>query len=127
MILISETSSGLQNCPNRLQSYCRKSKLSANIEKNRTMKVSKRQHSVQHHFTFANKPLDTCKSYTYLGSLISDNDNLKLNINEIFRSASRAMYNLLGNANKHLSDNVYILTELFDKMILPICTYNWEV
>ena len=84
------------------------------------MKVSKRQHSVQHHFTFANKPLDTCKSYTYLGSLISDNDNLKLNINEIFRSGSRAMYNLLGNGNKHLSDNVYILTELFDKMILPI-------
>ena len=37
------------------------------------------------------------------------------------------MYNLLGNVNKHLSGSVYILTELFDKMILPICTYNCEL
>ena len=37
------------------------------------------------------------------------------------------MYNLLGNVNKHLSGNVYILTELFDKMILPTCTYDCEI
>ena len=126
-ILISETSSGLQNCLNRLQAYCQKSKFNVNIEKTRTMIVSKRQPSVQHQFTFENKPLDTCKSNTYLGSIISDNGSIKLNINELCKSASRAMYNLLCNVNKHLSGNVYILTELFYKMILPICTYICEV
>ena len=38
-----------------------------------------------------------------------------------------AMYNLLGNVKKRMSRNVCILTELFDRMILPRCTYNCEV
>ena len=58
----------------------------------RTMTVTKRQPSVQNQITFQNKPLVTCK------------------------------YNLLGNVNKHFSGNYYILPELFDKMILTICT-----
>ena len=37
------------------------------------------------------------------------------------------MYNLLGNTNKFLSSNIRILIDLFDKMILPICTYICEV
>ena len=61
------------------------------------MIISKRQPPVQHQFTFENKPLDTCKSYTYLGPIISDNGSFKLNINELCKSASRAIYNLLGN------------------------------
>ena len=63
----------------------------------------------------------------YLGSIISNNDSFKLNIYELYDSASRAMYNLLGNVNKHMSGTVYILTELLDKMVLPIPTYNCEV
>ena len=34
------------------------------------------------------------------------------------------MYNLSGNVNKNISGNLYVLTEVFYKMILPICTYN---
>ena len=37
------------------------------------------------------------------------------------------MYTLLGNVNKFYARNIKILTDLFDKMILPICTYNCEV
>ena len=37
------------------------------------------------------------------------------------------MYNLLGNTNKFSSDNIRILIDLFDKIILPIYTYNCEV
>ena len=91
------------------------------------MIVSKRRPSAQNQFTFENKPLNTCKSYAYLGCIISNNGSFKLNIDELCKSASRAMYNLLGKVNKHLSGNVYILTELFDKIILPMCTYNCKV
>ena len=62
-----------------------------------------------------------------LGSIISNNDSFKLNTYELCESASRAMYNLLGNINKQMSDTVYILTELSDKMVLSIPTYNCEV
>ena len=37
------------------------------------------------------------------------------------------MYNLLGNANKFFARNLKILIDLFNKMILPICTCNCEV
>ena len=37
------------------------------------------------------------------------------------------MYTLLGNVNKFYAGNIKILIDLFDKMILPICTYNCEV
>ena len=37
------------------------------------------------------------------------------------------MYTLLGNVNKFSSGNVTVLLDLFDTMILPICTYNCEV
>ena len=37
------------------------------------------------------------------------------------------MYSLLGNINKYYAGNIKILIDLFDKMILPICTYNSEV
>ena len=37
------------------------------------------------------------------------------------------MYTLLGNVNKFYPGNIKILIDLFDKLILPICTYNCEV
>ena len=51
----------------------------------------------------------------------------KMSINELCKSASRAMYILLGNTNKYLSDNIKLLIDLFDKIIAPICTYNCEI
>ena len=37
------------------------------------------------------------------------------------------MHNLLGSTNKSLSGNIRIFIDLFDKIILPICTYDCEV
>ena len=37
------------------------------------------------------------------------------------------MYTLLGNVNKFYAVNLKILIDLFDKMVLPICTHNCEV
>ena len=46
--------------------------------------------------------------------MISNSSCFKLNINNLCKSTSGAMYNLSGKVNKHLPDNMYILTELFD-------------
>ena len=51
--LVSETSSGLQNCLDRLQEYCDKWRLTVNIKKTKTMVVEKRQSSInQTSFTY---------------------------------------------------------------------------
>ena len=60
-------------------------------------------------FTFKDNLIETCKSYTYLGSLISSKGQFKLNISEICKCDSRAMYTLLGNINKSSCGNVTIL------------------
>ena len=127
LILISESSSGLQNCLDRLETYCKKWKLTVNTKKTKTMVVEKRQSSISKIFTFHNNPLEMCKAYPYLGTLISNNGKFKLNISEICKSASKAMYTLLGHVNKYSAGNISVLLELFDRMILPICTYNCEV
>ena len=127
LVLLSETSLGLQTCLDKLQQYCYKWKLTVNTRKTKTMIVAKRQVAIANFFTFNGNVIETCKSYTYLGSLISNNGQFKLNISELCKSASRAMYTLLGNLNKFSSGNVTVILNLFDKMILPICTYNCEV
>ena len=128
LILVSETSSGLQNCLDRLQEYCDKWKLTVNIKKTKTMVAETQQSSInQSSFTYKSNVLDICKSYPYLGTIISHNGQFIFNINELCKKASRAMYTLLGNVNKFYAGNIKILIDLFDKMILPICTYNCEV
>ena len=91
------------------------------------MIIAKRQLAMTSSFTFNANVTETCNSYPYLGSLISNKGQFKLNVSELCKGASRAMYTLSGNVNKFSSGNVTILLDLFDKMILPICTYNCEV
>ena len=42
-------------------------------------------------------------------------------------SARRVIYTLLGSTNKFASENLRMLLKLFDRMILPIWTYNCEI
>ena len=37
------------------------------------------------------------------------------------------MYTVLDNVTKLCAGNVEILLDLFDKMMLPVCTYNYKV
>ena len=92
------------------------------------MAVEKRQSSVQIHcFSFKKEPPEICKLYPYLGTIIKNNGNFKVNIEELCKSARRVMYTLLGSTNKFALGNLRVLLKLFDRMILPICTYNCEV
>ena len=128
LILISETKTGLQSCLDNLQAYCQKWKLTVNNKKTKVMVVEKRQSSAQiHRFNFQKEFLEICKLYPYLGTMITNNGNFKVNIEELCKSVRRVMYTLLGSTNKFASGNLKVLLKLFDKMILPICIYTCEV
>lgn len=75
-------------------------------------------------FTYQNNTIDKCNSYPYFGTIISNNGQFKLSINEISKNARITMYTLVGNVNKLCAGNVNILIDLYDRMILRICTYN---
>ena len=63
----------------KLQQYCHKWKLTVNTRKTKTMIVAKRHVAIANFFTFNGNVIETCKSYPYLGSLISNNGQFKLN------------------------------------------------
>ena len=128
LILVSESGSGLQNCLKKLQTYCDKWKLKVNTKNRKTMKVEERQsRQSEENFLFGETPIEECKSYTYLGTVISNNGKFKANIKQLCKTASRAMYTLLCHTNKYSGVNIKLLMDLFDKIIVPICTYNSEV
>ena len=58
---------------------------------------------------------------------MSNNGQFRLSIKKLCKNTIRAMHTLLDNVIKLRAGNVNILIDLFDKMILPICTYNCEV
>ena len=56
--------------------------------------------SVQmHRFSFKKEPLEICKLFPCLGTIITNNGNFKVNIQELCKSARRAIYTLLGSTN----------------------------
>ena len=125
LVFVSETSSGLQNGLDRLQEYCDKW-LTINIKKTKTMVVEKGQSSItKTSFTYKNNVLSIYKSHPYLRTIISHNGQFKFNMNELCKKASRAMYTLLGNVSKFYAGSIKILGDLFDKIILPICTVKY--
>ena len=120
LVLISETKNGLQQCLNKLQKYCEKNRITANNKKKTKVTIVQKRKSkiVTTNLSFADETIDFCNSYTYLRSITSNNGNFIININELSKSATRAIYNLLGNTNKFLSGNIRLLIDLFDKIIL---------
>ena len=128
LILVSESRFGLQSCLNKLQTYCDKWKLKVNTAKTKTTKVEKRQsRQSEENFLFGETPIEEDKSYTYLGTVTSSNGKFKANIQQLCKTGSRAMYTLLSHTNKYSVGNIKLLMDLFDKIIVPICTYNSEV
>ena len=90
--------------------------LTVNIKNTKTMVVEKRQSSInQTSFTYKNNVLDICKTYPYLGTIISHNGQFKFNINELCKKSIRAMYPLLRNVNKFYAGSINILIELSDQ------------
>ena len=70
LVLVSETSSGLKNCLDRLQEYCNKSRLTVNIKKKKKKKnYSSGKVKNQTSFIYKNSALDMCKFYSYLGTI----------------------------------------------------------
>ena len=70
LVLVSETSSGLKNCLDRLQEYCNKLRLTVNINNKKKKKnYGSGKVKNQTSFIYKNSALDMCKFYSYLGTI----------------------------------------------------------
>ena len=64
-----------------------------------------------HSFSFKKESLEICKLYPYLRTIITNNGNFKVNIQELYKSARREIYTLLNSTNIFASGNLRVLTQ----------------
>ena len=68
-------------------------------------------------FIFRETPVEEYKSYTYLATAISSNGIFKANIQQLCKTASRAMYTLLSHTNKYWGGNIKSLMDLYNSEV----------
>ena len=125
LFLMSETKEGLQNCLNKLQEYTMKWNLKINIKKTQVIIFQNGGYKgVLPTFKFGESELKTVKEYKYLGTLISNTGNFRLNENNLKKKGLRATY-LLTRSLRHAKPSSAI--RIFEKVIEPILMYNCEI
>ena len=106
LLLYLKQSFGLQNCLDILpETKVKTTKTKAVVVEKRQSPLSRTSYSVQNNTT------DVCKSCPYLGTIISNNEQFKLSINDTCKNASRAICTLSGNVNKPCAGNVRTLID----------------
>ena len=81
-------------------------------------------YSCTHSFCLENQSLQISKN---LGTITPGNGYFKFNIEELCKSVKWAICTLLRKTNKVQAGNIKIHLDLFDRMVLPICTYDGKL
>ena len=126
LIILSRSKLGLQNCLNKLSSYCNSWMLSINPKKTKIMIFQRREKRSDYAFHVGSEKIDIVQDYTYLGTRISSSGNFTLSLEHLRQKALHAFFSL----RRHTDFNKLkpsIACKIFDSKILPILTYNSEV
>ena len=127
LVLISKSEEGLQNLLDMLHRFTESWFLQVNKSKTKCVTFSRTKLVAQPQMKFGSDPIESVDSYCYLGTTFTKNGSLNEASRVLHSKAVKAMYGLLRKVNKHKSCNPKILLDLFDKMILPIARYNFEI
>ena len=76
LMLISTTTEGLQECLNKLYTYCLKWGLEVNVEKTKTMVLYQKKCNLAMPLAFGNSLLENVESYEYLGFKLKYNNDV---------------------------------------------------
>ena len=123
LVLMSRSAEGLQNCLNKLESYCSKWGLKVNKEKTKCMTMCQGM-CIKPRLTFGNCMLENVDSYKYLGMIITYNGNLKKMIDDRMNKAKRAIFMLKRALSTSHNVSVKLAMSIFDKQIAPILLYG---
>ena len=123
LVLISQSSNGLQACLNKLESYCNKWHLNVNVKKTKTMVMAPGNPKVPN-FYFSGETLECVKTYKYLGLVISNNGKTTNMVNDRILKAKRASFALKQAISTTQNISTKLSLSLFDKQIEPILLYG---
>ena len=125
-ILLSESTSDLQNMVDILHNYCQQWHLTVNIDKTKVVVFSRGKVRNLPLITYGDETIEVVYSYNYLGVLFNYNGKFGKTIKKQITQAKRAMFAMLSKGRK-LQLPLDILCHLFDACIVPILLYGCEI
>lgn len=115
LILLSESSDGLQNAIDKLHQYCLKWKLIVNIDKSNVMIFNKAGRLLEKcTFTYGGTNIQITKEYCYLGIIFVPSGSLSKSISRLKEKASKAYFKIRTYLIHLLNVVVNYLAHLFN-------------
>ena len=100
LVLLADSSKGLQDSLYRLTEFCKTWKLNINTTKTKVVIFNRRRNIHQIPLILDNMELEYVSSYKYLGIILSSNGSFKLAISTIAKQASKALFSLFRTASQ---------------------------
>ena len=116
----------LQTALDAVFSFCKLWYLELNISKTKVMIFSRDEVRKHIKFAFDRAELEVVDQYTYLGVTFNYNNTFSKSIEKQISQAKKAMFSLI-TKSRRLQIPIDITLDLFDKLVLPILTYECEV
>ncbi len=124
LVIMSDSQTGLQNCLNKLDTYCYKWGLSLNVKKTKFMIMSKGTVRNSGMLTFRGESIDYVTCYKYLGVQLSSNGKFTQMISDRCTKAQKAIFQLRSALSTTYNVSRKLALTVFDKQIFPILSYG---
>ena len=127
LLILSETSSGLQKAIDKTNSFYSELGLEMNKKKTKVMILNLRGIKITDKiYTVAGCPIEIVDTYQYLGIKLRPSGSLQLAATELHEKANRAWFAISNVLYQHKKLAVKKALQLFDSLIRPIFSYAAE-
>ena len=128
LILLSNSETGLQQCLNRLSTYCSKWGLTVNENKTKCIVFSSRSTRKQYNnFYYEGCEIECVSKIKYLGIYVHSNGKIETAVEDRILKANRAIYMVKQALSTDANINCSLTMNIFQKQILPILTYGCAI
>ena len=110
LVIMSTSAEGLQECLNKLATYCSKWKLQVNLKKTKII-IFNRQGSLikKNSFLFMSNNIEVTKQYKYLGFIFSCSGSTIVWVRNLINQAQKAWFSIKYYLSSSKSKNIDIL------------------
>ncbi|MCG8046148.1 MAG: reverse transcriptase domain-containing protein [Candidatus Thiodiazotropha endolucinida] len=126
LILVSNSAEGLQNCMDKLSTFCKDWGMNVNLDKTKSLVFSSGTRQKKIHITFQGNNIENVKSYTYLGVTFSHTGCFNEAKNNLYLKGLKAQFKLSKSFYPQ-PPNIKTSFHIFDHTIQPIITYGSEI
>ena len=126
LLLLSTSSKGLQNCLDKLSSYCENNGLIVNIKKTNIVTFCKNGKLSNEKYYFNGVEIEHATKYKYLGIIFSASGTFSYCQEDLYKRALKAYFKV-SKVFGQLHQNVNSILHLFDHTVKPILLYGSEI